>query len=127
MKRFLLKWIVMVVSVVLAAILTDVVTHGFTVKVGTAGDILALFLGVGLLALVNATLGKLLKFLTFPISCVTLGLFGLVINAALFWAVGSLGLGFKVNGFLDAFIGSLLVSAINAVLSNFVPDEKDKE
>ena len=117
----------MAVSVVIAAYLTNVVTQGFTVKVGSFGDIVSLLLGVGLLSLVNATLGKLLKFLTFPISCLTLGLFGLVVNAALFWAVGSLGLGFSVNGFVPAFIGSLLVSAINAVLGNFVPDEKKEE
>ncbi len=127
MKKFLIKWVLMVVSVIVAAFVARMVPGGgFNVDT-TAAGIVKLFFGTAILGFVNATVGRLLKFLTFPISCLTLGIFSLVINAALFWAVGSLGLGFQVDGFLGAFIGSLLVSAVNAVLGIVVPEEKKEE
>ena len=46
-------------------------------------------LGVAILALLNATLGKILKLLTLPLNCLTLGLFSLVINAIIFMIVAS--------------------------------------
>jgi len=128
MKVIIIRWVVLVVSIIAASYLTGFVMKDSIVVDPTPGGIGVLFIGSAVLAIVNATLGKLLKFMTLPISCLTLGLFALVINAALFWAVGSMGLGFKVNGFLAAFVGSILVSAISAILGVFVPDEKkDKD
>lgn len=91
---------------------------------------LKLLLGVLVLSFLNATLGRLLKLLTLPLSCLTLGLFSLVVNAAVLWIAASLELGFKitdtgVQGFLAAFVASLLVSFINGVLGVFLPDDRD--
>ncbi|MBX3113844.1 MAG: phage holin family protein [Fimbriimonadaceae bacterium] len=128
MKVLVIRWVVLVVSIIAASYLTGFVMKDSIIVDPTPGGIGVLFVGSAVLAIVNATLGKLLKLMTLPLNCMTFGLFALVINAALFWAVGSMGLGFKVNGFLAAFVGSLLVSAISAVLGVFVPDEKkDKD
>lgn len=128
MKVLIIRWVVLVVSIIAASYLTGFVMKDSIIVDPTPSGIGVLFVGSAVLAIVNATLGKLLKFMTLPLNCMTFGLFALVINAALFWAVGSMGLGFKVNGFLAAFVGSLLVSAISAVLGVFVPDEKkDKD
>ncbi|QYK52291.1 MAG: phage holin family protein [Fimbriimonadaceae bacterium] len=128
MKVLIIRWVVLVVSIIAASYLTGFVMKDSIIVDPTPGGIGVLFVGSAVLAIVNATLGKLLKLMTLPLNCMTFGLFALVINAALFWAVGSMGLGFKVNGFLAAFVGSLLVSAISAVLGVFVPDEKkDKD
>lgn len=127
MKKLFARWIVLVVAFIAASYLVNIVIpDGITIELSTQG-IVTLFLGSALLAIVNATLGKLLKLIALPLNCMTLGLFALVINAALFWAVGSLGLGYRVDGFLAAFLGSLLVSAISAVLGVFVPDDKKDE
>ena len=127
MKNLLIRWILLVISIIAASFLTNmVIKDGITVET-TAQGIMTLFLGSAFLAIVNATLGKFLKFISLPISCLTLGLFALVINATLFWAVGSLGMGYKVNGFLAALVGSILVSAISAVLGVFVSDEKKEK
>ena len=58
----------------------------------------------------------------------TLGLFSLVINAAILWAAASLKLGFRIvdsgfNGFIAAFVASLLISFINGVLGVLLPDD----
>jgi putative membrane protein len=75
-------------------------------------------------------LGRLLKFLTLPLSCITLGLFSLVVNAIVLWVAASLNLGFSIHGsggraFFAAFIASLLISFINGVLGVFLPDDDD--
>lgn len=127
MKNLLIRWAALVASIVGASYLTNMVMPKGIEITPTFNGIMTLFVGAALLAVVNATLGKILKFISMPISCMTLGLFALVINAALFWAVGSLGMGYKVNSFWAALLGSLLVSAIGAVLHMFVPDEKKED
>jgi putative membrane protein len=59
------------------------------------------------LGLVNAVIGPVLRLLTKPISCLTLGLFSLVLNAFLFWLASALVPGFEVEGAVAALVGSL--------------------
>jgi putative membrane protein len=80
------------------------------------GAILAAFI----LGIVNAVLRPLLFLLTLPLQVLTLGLFTLVINALLFWMVGSFHIGLNVDGFGTAFIGALLLSIVSFVLSSLV-------
>ena len=92
-------------------------------------DALKLLVGVLVLGLLNATLGRVLKILTLPLRCLTLGLFSLVVNAVVLWIAASLDLGFHVEpgvrGFVAAFVASLLIAFINGVLGVFLPDDKD--
>lgn len=118
----------MVVSLVIAAWLTNLLLPGkFVAQVGTPKDLLQLMLGVAVLTFVNATLGNLVKLLTLPLNCLTLGLFSLIVNALMLLLVGNLGFGFHIDGFLAALLGSILLSAVNGVLGAFVPDKNDKE
>jgi len=64
-----------------------------------------------LLGIVNAVVRPLIVILTFPITIVTLGLFLLIINAAMLGLVAWLLDGFILDGFLAAVAGSLVVSA----------------
>jgi len=64
-----------------------------------------------LLGIVNAVVRPLIVILTLPITIVTLGLFLLVINAAMLGLVAWLLDGFMLDGFLAAVAGSLVVSA----------------
>ena len=64
------------------------------------------------LGILNATLGFILKVLTFPLSIVTFGFFLLVINALMF-RLASFIKGFEVNGFWAAFFGSLIVTIVS--------------
>ena len=69
------------------------------------------------LGLVNTLVRPVLVILTLPVTLLTLGLFILVINALLFWFVGSILQGFQVASFGSAFFGALLYSIISCVLS----------
>ena len=77
-----------------------------------------------MLGLVNAVIRPVLVLLTLPVTVLTLGLFILVINALLFWFVGSILEGFHVRGFWGAFIGSLLFSVVSWLLSSLVLKDK---
>ncbi len=73
-----------------------------------------------ILGLVNMLVKPVLILLTLPITIVTLGLFLFVINALLFWFVGSMLTGFKVNGFWWAVIGAIVYSLISGFLTNLI-------
>jgi uncharacterized membrane protein YvlD (DUF360 family) len=60
------------------------------------------------IAVVNATFGVVLKFLFFPITFLTLGVFLLVINALLLKLASLFTPGFAVRGFLSAVLGTFL-------------------
>jgi putative membrane protein len=55
--------------------------------------------------------------LTLPVTILTLGLFLLVINGALFWAVSALMTGFHVDGLWHGMLGALLYSIVTGLLS----------
>jgi putative membrane protein len=73
-----------------------------------------------ILGLFNAVLKPILVVLTLPITLLTLGLFALIINAALFFFAASFIEGFAVAGFWYALLGSLLMSIISTVGSSFI-------
>ena len=68
-----------------------------------------------LLGVVNLVVRPILVILTLPVTILTLGLFLFVVNATLFWFVGSFVEGFEVTSFRAAFLGSLIVSATSWV------------
>jgi putative membrane protein len=73
-----------------------------------------------LLGIVNAVVRPLAVLFTLPITVVTLGLFLLVVNAAMFGLVAALLDEFRVAGFGAALLGSLLVSLTSWVASWYV-------
>lgn len=82
----------------------------------------AALVSILILALVNALIRPLIILLTLPLNILTLGLFTLVINAVLFWFVGTVVKGFEVMDFWSAFWGALLLTlaswATGALLAN---------
>jgi len=130
MTKLLLRWILLAISVMGASFVSQALGLGFEVDVHDASGFVKLLLGVAVLSLLNATVGRLIKFLTLPLSCITLGLFSLVINAVILMMAASLKLGFQITGsgfkaFVAAFVASLMIAFINGVLGMFLPDDKD--
>ena len=72
------------------------------------------------IAIVNAVIGPVLRFLAFPLTFLTLGLFLLVINAVLLKLASLFTPGFRVRGFLDAVLGALVLTILNSVLRRLV-------
>lgn len=70
------------------------------------------------LTLVNMFIKPIINILTLPLNIVTLGLFSLVINGVIFWFLGSGVIkGFSVATFSAAFVGSLVVSILNWLIT----------
>jgi putative membrane protein len=69
------------------------------------------------IAIVNATIGPVLRFLTFPL---TFGLFLLVLNAFLLKLASLVTPGFAVHGFWSAVAGSLVLTILTAILRHIV-------
>ena len=72
------------------------------------------------IAIVNATIGPVLRFLTLPFTILTLGLFMLVVNALLLKLASLFTPGFAVHGFWSAVAGSLVLTILTAVLRRIV-------
>lgn len=77
-----------------------------------------------IIGLVNMLIRPVLVILTLPITIFTLGLFILVINGALFYAVGNVLQGFTVNTLLAGIVGALVYSVISWLLAAIVIDDK---
>ena len=73
-----------------------------------------------IIAVVNATIGPIVKILAFPLTLITLGLFLLVINAFLLKLASLFTPGFAVRGFLAAILGSIVLTILTAVLRSLV-------
>lgn len=79
-----------------------------------------IFAAAFLLGIANAFVRPVLTLVTLPITVLTLGLFLLVINAAMLGLVARLLPGFHVDGFGPALLGSLLVGLTGWIASWYI-------
>jgi putative membrane protein len=114
--RLLLKWLLGGLAVWIVA----QVVPGFYVRGVFAALIAALVIGF-----INATIGALLKILTFPLTLITLGLFWFVINALMLELASALVPGFQIRGFFAAFVGAIFLSLVNMLLRWLVDPRND--
>jgi putative membrane protein len=87
---------------------------------------LALIFGI-----LNALVKPILKLVTCPVILLTLGLFSLIINTALFyltaWVGAQFGVGINIDNFLAAFLGALIISIVSTFFNMIFKDElKDR-
>lgn len=90
---------------------------------GGFADVLWVALVFGL---VNAFLKPLLLFFSLPLLFLSLGLFTLVINAALLLLTDQLTEKFAVEGFATAFLAALFISVVSMFLSGILKDDGKK-
>ena len=77
------------------------------------------------LGLVNTVVRPIFVLLTLPVTLLTLGLFLFVINALMFWFVGDILSGFRVDGFFAALFGSIVYSVASWLFSSIVQGKKN--
>lgn len=105
--RLILRWLINAVSLLVVAYFVP----GFVVHSFADALIAALVLG-----LVNATLGTLLRVLTFPLTILTLGLFLIVVNAIMLKIAAALVAGFEIRSWMAAIIGAILLTIVSSLL-----------
>ena len=95
---------------------------------GFSGDLWKLLLVAVIFGLINAFIRPILLIFTLPITIMTLGLFLLVINALLLILTGvistELNLGFTVEDFWAALLGSIVISIVGTILSLVIGTSK---
>lgn len=77
---------------------------------------------VPVLAIANAVVAPVLRLVSMPISCITFGLFGFVINAVVFWIAGALT-GAEMS-LASPLVGSIVVSLVGSVLNSAIKEHR---
>jgi putative membrane protein len=108
MLRLLVEWLINALALLIAAY----VVPGFEVDGFGPAMIAALVVG-----LLNVTLGWLLSLLTFPLVWLLPRLMMLVIDAFVLYVAAKLVPGFRIKGFMAAFIGAIVLVLIHILFS----------
>ncbi len=101
MIGFILRFVGLICAVLLAGYLIP----GFQVADAYSALLVALTL-----AILNVTIKPILSLVALPLTLITFGLFSFVINAALILLADYVILGFSVDGFVPALLGSVLIA-----------------
>lgn len=121
--RFLIRLLITAAALWVAVQLIDGIDY--------TGPLLHLLAVALVFGVVNAFVRPVLVMLTCPLIALTLGLFVLVLNALMLLLTSALatalGLQFRVDGFLPAVIGGLVIGITSAVLNLFVADDDRKK
>jgi putative membrane protein len=120
--KFLVWVVVNALALAAAALLLD----GIRLTGSTSQDrVITLVLVALIFGIVNTVVAPVVKLLSLPFIILTLGLFLLVVNAAMLlftsWISREVGLGFHVEGFLTAVLGAIIVTVATWVLEAVLP------
>ena len=119
-----MRIIVSAAALALAAYLVD----GIDIEPGgdTTNRILTLLVVAVIFGLVNTLVRPFVTLLTLPLLVLTLGLFTFVVNALMLlltsWLSGQFDLAFRVDGFVSALFGALIISLFNLAANVVLPD-----
>lgn len=97
-------------------IVSKIVPGFFVTTIQTA------FVAALVIGFLNATLGILLKLITFPLTIITFGIFLLFINAAMILMASKVVGGFYVYGWAPAFWGAAVLAIISLLIRAFAQD-----
>jgi putative membrane protein len=113
--NLLVRWLVSAVSLLIVAhFVSGFVVHNF----------LTALVAAVIIGFINATLGLVVKVLTFPLSLVTFGLFLIVVNAMMLKVAAWLTPGFEVRSWTAAFLGAILLSLVSWFLHWLIGDKR---
>jgi len=123
--KLIIRWVV----AALALFAAEYLVPGIRVADPNAWTVYAVMAVV--LGLVNALIRPFLSLLSCPFIILTLGVFVLVINALSFWIAAriaeALNVGFFVDDFKAALLGSLVVSVVSIFFNIFLKEPAKSE
>ena len=90
---------------VAAILLTVYIVPGVTVT----GGWLTILLAAIVWSVITLLIKPVLNILTLPITIITFGIFSLILNALLFWAMALIVPGFVIAGFWSALLGAIVL------------------
>lgn len=78
------------------------------------------FVASACLMFINMTIKPIISLLTLPINLLTLGIFGILLNGAILWALAYIIPGFHIGSFKGAIIAAFIISVVNWVMEKFL-------
>jgi putative membrane protein len=118
---FLLRLLINAVALLITAWVIPGIHLGAAGPHPTTNDWVTLLIVALIFGLVNSVIRPVLILLSIPLEIITLGLFIFVINAFMLlltsWIAQGMGLGFRVDRFLPALLGALIISVVSFVLT----------
>ena len=121
---FLVRLLINAVALLITAWIIPGIHLGAAGPQPTTNDWVTLLIVALIFGVVNAVIRPILVLLSLPLEILTLGLFIFVINAFMLlltsWIAQAVGVGFRVDKFLAALFGALIISIVSFVLSRAV-------
>jgi putative membrane protein len=116
MFKLLITWVLNAIAFLITQRIIDHFLPGqFRLR-----DVITALIAALLLGLINSTVRPVLKFLTFPLTILTLGLSSLAINVLCLMFVSWYVPGFQIAGIVPAIVGSIVLSIVSTLLNWFV-------
>ncbi len=111
MRKFILRWISMAISLIIIARLFDnIYIAGFSTALWAAA----------ILGLANTIIKPILIIFTLPLNIVTLGLFTFVVNGIILRLSAAMVSGFSVGGLFGAILAAIILSIVNIAITGFL-------
>ena len=117
MINALVRWLLMSISL----LIVSYIVPGFFVRSLGAALVAAIVFGF-----LNATLGLILKIITFPLTVLTLGIFWFIINAIILEITSALVPGFFIRSFFSALLGAIVLMLVNMLLRALVRETETR-
>jgi len=126
MKSFAIKVLVNGVALWVAAQLVQGINFAVD-KASTSSQLVTILWVALIFGVINALIKPVITILSLPVIILTLGLFTLIVNAAMLeltsWVAPHFHLAFHVDQFFwDAVIGSIIISVVSMILNAVLPD-----
>ena len=115
--KLIISWIINAIALWLAATIVS--------GIDLTGDILSILLVAAVFGIINTILKPIVKLFSIPFIILTLGLFSLIINAAMLGLTAYLTDALSVSGFWAAVFGSIIISIVSTILNIAFKDEKE--
>ena len=125
----LLRLIVNAVALLITAWIVPGIHLGAAGPHPTRDDWVTLLIVALIFGLVNVVIRPIISILSLPLTILTLGLFTFVINAFMLlltsWIAQGMDLRFRIDGFLPALLGALIISVVSFVLSRALKPRRE--
>lgn len=125
----LLRLIINAVALLITAWIVPGIHLGAAGPHPTRDDWVTLLIVALIFGLVNVVIRPIIIVLSLPLTILTLGLFTFVINAFMLlltsWIAQGMDLGFRIDGFLPALLGALIISVVSFVLSRALKPRRE--
>lgn len=95
---------------------------GTYITISSSNDYKTIAIFLGVLVLLNTFIKPILKLLTFPLNCLTFGLFSFIVNFIIVYFADKLVDSFAFNDWTYTFVFSIAFALVSSIIDYFLKD-----